>query len=266
MLQQELAPGLTPDPTYITISSLSAPNHEPHPFYLHPQTLALRATLDMFLAPKSGILSEQMGLGKTLICLALIVGTKHQISTPGVAIQDENDPMRESGMGAACTELAERYFPFGPFREGKSVPSDAKTVPSLAELVIHLVRASPHSIPFKNWRDKLPPHLWQPLIYSIPYFRLAHPLSSTSAPRSPRRIRRTASENDLRKGMRMLLTSGTLIVVPASLVNQWRGEINKHIEPGVLEVYVHDGKGKKSLPSAAELAEFDVRCFLTHDL
>ncbi|GEQ72306.1 hypothetical protein JCM33374_g5993 [Metschnikowia sp. JCM 33374] len=43
-----------------------------HGFYMYPE---------LYSVPKGGILAENMGLGKTLICLALVCLTKHEIST-----------------------------------------------------------------------------------------------------------------------------------------------------------------------------------------
>lgn len=50
--------------------------------------------------------------------------------------------------------------------------------------------------------------------------------------------------------------SGSLIVCPASLINQWSGEIDKRIKRGLLSYYMFHGPKREN--SAKKLAKYDV--------
>lgn len=41
---------------------------------------------------------------------------------------------------------------------------------------------------------------------------------------------------------------GTLVVCPASLINQWSGEVQKRVKRGYLEVEVHHGTKRETRP------------------
>jgi hypothetical protein len=41
---------------------------------------------------------------------------------------------------------------------------------------------------------------------------------------------------------------GTLVVCPASLLNQWEGEVNKRVKRGVIDVEVYHGTSRESRP------------------
>ncbi|KAF3336839.1 F-box protein [Carex littledalei] len=57
--------------------------------------------------------------------------------------------------------------------------------------------------------------------------------------------------------LRFYLSAATLVVVPANLVDHWRTQIQRHVSPGQLQVYLWDGHKKK--PSAHVLAwDYDV--------
>jgi superfamily II DNA or RNA helicase len=61
---------------------------------------------------------------------------------------------------------------------------------------------------------------------------------------------------------RVLISSGTLVVVPRNLVQQWRSEIRKHVQEGDdgLKVLVMDD-GSRPLPDLEDLVRYDVVLF-----
>lgn len=41
---------------------------------------------------------------------------------------------------------------------------------------------------------------------------------------------------------------GTLVICPASLLNQWEGEVNKRVKRGVIDLEVYHGTSRESRP------------------
>ncbi|GLE10139.1 hypothetical protein PINS_up022134 [Pythium insidiosum] len=73
--------------------------------------------------------------------------------------------------------------------------------------------------------------------------------------------RRLRSANSRRRTInpeKLLRSATTLIVVPNPLVEHWRYQIKTHVQRGMLTVYVDDAEGKRPMPSAEELASYDV--------
>lgn len=68
-------------------------------------------------------------------------------------------------------------------------------------------------------------------------------------------------EPDTRPGTQVWLSHGTLVVVPDTLLSQWRHEITKHVQPGILKVLVIGPVNKKlgdEVPPLSELLLFDI--------
>ncbi|TMW60806.1 hypothetical protein Poli38472_000848 [Pythium oligandrum] len=53
-------------------------------------------------------------------------------------------------------------------------------------------------------------------------------------------------------------SAATLIVVPNPLIDHWRYQIEMHLTPNALDVFIDDADGKKDLPSPQDLAKYDV--------
>ncbi|KAK4153560.1 P-loop containing nucleoside triphosphate hydrolase protein [Chaetomidium leptoderma] len=159
-------------------------------------------------APCGGILAEEMGSGKTLICLALILATRHiPSSAPEHLRTDEPVIRRKVGslvdMAAAC--ITRNSVPwktvFG------ALGSDGIEYP----LCVGAIRRNP-------------------AFYSLPL---------------PARRRESRQPTDLTTPATVFLSHSSLVIVPANLVQQWKQEIAKHTLG--LKVFIAD-KGKELPP------------------
>jgi hypothetical protein len=246
MLQQELDPGVAPDPLYIPIHGV----HDVKTFYLQPSNMEILRELPMRSQARGGILCEEMGTGKTCIVLGLIMATKHQISSP-------DDPPWNAPERPVLTPLAFRHFPLSQFEHSRSdahVKSRRAPLPSLVEMLTHFIRASPECIGppgYDVYLQERCPHLWEPLARNHPFYHVYEHIPETASPR--------------RKGLnrgprRVYLTSATLAVVPRAILEQWNAEINKHCDGGSLRVlFLDSGDRASTIPPPYELASnYDV--------
>lgn len=172
-------------------------------------------------AARGGICAETMGLGKTLICLSLIMATRDSTSQIPTEYLAGNFPVRErtgSMMNMAAAALGRQGIPWKR---------------QLAAL------EAQEGYRFDRCRDAL---------YSnTGFYMLPSP--------SPRRQSRNPKIVAPRK---ILLTSATIVVAPANLIQQWQHEIKKHTTG--LKVLVMKAM-TDALPPAEELVEYDIVLF-----
>lgn len=198
--------------------------------------------------------------------IALIIATRHQISSPEHSIVDER---------AILTPLAFRYFPSGEFESARKrfyhspgaldLPKCETRVPSLVELLLHHHRVSPYcdvpntdppvsSIERQDQVRTLP--LGDALRVNAPFYH--HFLGE------PHDLERTKRNEEVLGPRVMYLTSATLIVVPPNLLSQWDREITKHC---ALTLRVLIVRPKVPLPSVRSLAtDFDVSTLSAFDI
>ncbi|KAK2623968.1 hypothetical protein QTJ16_006602 [Diplocarpon rosae] len=172
-------------------------------------------------AARGGICAETMGLGKTLICLGLIVATKDSTSQIPLEYSFDSLPVREktgSLMNMAAATLTRISVPW-------------KT--ELANLEAREC--------FKYERCR------EALRKNVGYYMLPSPI--------PRRESRNPINAPPRK---ILLSAATIIVVPANLIQQWQHEIKKHTSG--LNVLVMKTMSEP-LPKAEVLGEYDIILF-----
>ncbi|KAG4434725.1 hypothetical protein IFR05_009802 [Cadophora sp. M221] len=168
-----------------------------------------------------GICAETMGLGKTLICLGLIMATRYSTSQVPSEYLIGNFPVREktgSMMNMAAAALGRQGVPWKP---------------QLAAL------EAQEGYRFDRCRAALD--------NNAGFYMLPSP--------SPRRQSRNPKIVASRK---ILLTSATIVVAPANLIQQWQHEIKKHTTG--LKVLVMKTM-TDALPPAQELVEYDIVLF-----
>ncbi|KAH9875130.1 hypothetical protein J1614_004619 [Plenodomus biglobosus] len=235
MVQRETSPQLQLDPR---LEVRSSPNGQK--FYFGARDGSFLQAPRYYETNRGGILAETMGLGKTIICLAVVLATRgHYPQIPAA------------------------YFPPIPSRDrvGKLLDMAAST-------------AGRFSIPANAYFDQseangigIPSTLRLALERNPPFYEI---------PSEPLRKHR----NTVTLPPRQLMTcSGTIIIVPRNLLHQWQSEIRKHVLKGSLRALVVDtlprGRGKpkagtqsdddielsSELPVPTELMKYDVVLF-----
>lgn len=238
MLQMETFPGTMVDPRYSRLLDATG-----RPYFLDLSTMVIRCSPARFALSRGGILCEQMGVGKTLMCLALILASRHQPVRPpaGYGISDVTSdvallwPTADSAALRSALALHGQEFPAQALAGG---------TPSLASLCAEvLAREAPHAarafdVP-QGSRALLDRH--------CVYFRFPPPVR---LPRGAKRVPFVPAE-------RTLLANTTLVVVPTILVGQWWQQIQEHVEPGALECFVLQD-AKDAMPPVEVLAKYDV--------
>ena len=214
MIERETTPKLTLDPR---LELLEGPTGQA--YYYDRETGALLSDKRGYEEARGGILAETMGLGKTLICLAVILATKgHGPQVPPVYSVGV-DPVRPrvgSLVQMAAAVIGRKQIPWKVRFEG-------------------LMRAGEH--------------------HQACLAALEESVGSYTIPAPNVRSNRTP--RDTPKGQTILLCSTTLVIVPANLVMQWRNEISRHIEEGALDILVLDSLNQP-IPSAQELRQYDM--------
>jgi hypothetical protein len=181
-----------------------------------------------------------MGVGKTLMCLALITSTLHQSADP---------PPHEIDISPAVTAHMIHTYPFGRAHELRFRIPPIRTdlaLPSLVEMCANMLVLKDRSS-----AADFEPHVSRLLNQRVCYYKYPPDTSCMRAAKA-------AGVSDVAE--RVYLSKTTLVVVPEILVEQWLQEIEKHVEPGNLSV-LKVGQGE--LPNAHKLLEYDVSFFRT---
>ncbi|BGP55259.1 hypothetical protein JCM8202v2_002857 [Rhodotorula sphaerocarpa] len=232
--------------------------------------------------PRGGILAEDMGVGKTLITLALVMSTLSELpNLDGVSTYlDGSMPSPKP----VLTTASSAEFPFpaemsATRRASTRVPEllpgvvlDAKEqaeydvaleqqrikdaacpippVPTLRALALYSVKASSvrYSCPEEDADAPLPADLFE-LLQNSPVFYRLYPSVDQLDSREGRRGGFPARD--------IIVAPTTLIVVPTDLVRQWEAQIREHLTRGSLRYLVLRNAKDKFRP-AAEMATFDL--------
>ncbi|KAF2100096.1 hypothetical protein NA57DRAFT_19969, partial [Rhizodiscina lignyota] len=218
MLQRETAPELTLDPR---LELRESPTGQM--FYYGPRHATFLKHPRMYDSVRGGILSETMGLGKTIICLAVIVATKgHLPKTPPQYLDRTKERPR---------------------------------VGSLMQMAI--ATANRHSLPARTYFERVRDETGED------YATCIDAISATPQQYSIRVVpARWNRKTSMPEPKIVTLCSGTIVVVPRNLVHQWELEIRKHVVggPSGLHVLVMNDPAQR-LPAASELLKYDVVLF-----
>ncbi|WVQ95089.1 hypothetical protein IAU59_002183 [Kwoniella sp. CBS 9459] len=234
MVQMETQPRRLVDPAFTAFREAGRDAE----YYINLNNWDIQRYPGWYELPKGGILCEQMGTGKTLMCLSLIVSTLHQPTLP---------PDNSFDMSQITTDVAERTYPFAAnadLRQLTGYPrSETRLVlPSLVDLAANILVV--HD-PSARRTHNLPPPIESVLDRKTFYCTL--PIDDDCA----RAARRRSSSNTVSK---LYLAKGTLVVVPGILLEQWKSEVSKHLHDGAVRVLAVG----EMIPKIEALLEYDL--------
>jgi hypothetical protein len=242
MLQMETNPGMMFDPSYSRFTSATG-----EPYFVNFTNMDITRTPTEFSLSRGGILCEQMGVGKTLMCLTLILVSLNQHTSLPEGM-DVTELMNEDELRTYPTAtMATLRTAIGIGEDEELEPwseAELKGTPSLASMCADIVSKL---YPGASRLDGLSPNCQCLLDRPLFYYRFPPPVR---LPRGAKLVRHIPPQ-------KMLVATSTLVVVPPILVKQWLAEAEKHLVPGALRIKVV-ADDKKDLPPIEELMAHDV--------
>lgn len=242
MYERESLPERTLVPNFICLRSPLSQKV----YYFDILNTAFFLKPELFQQPRGGILAENMGLGKTLICLSLICLTKWELSTlpeDYLTVMKDEDEVKEMVIDYERNILVPKH------------PPKHTLVPRLAELCKKVVNQN--SLPWKFYQEHLPESVINTLKSAPGYFRIPLENSEYVSPFSVKRSRKSDRIKYLEEELPMegrthktlYFCNTTLIVVPDNLFHQWNNELKKHIEPTFLKKLFISNQFRKKIVS-----------------
>ncbi|KZT54415.1 hypothetical protein CALCODRAFT_13571 [Calocera cornea HHB12733] len=275
MLAQELQPGTWADPRYVQMESMD----DERQWYLNPYTCELRSRNDvLYDRVKGGILCEEMGSGKTCMCIALCLATKGRVvappNTPQASMALTKDSMTWEGVSENLPYHNLRRHDY--LWEEEAAPKSV--FPSLRQLAQYVAATS-----FIGLRPTMAQMRGQEGSKTFNHFRqvmqrfeadaeLAEqgdpgstlPFYLETEAEGARRATRDASSK-LRPATRIWLSSLTLVLVPSMIFQQWNSEFLKHCDDDALRILSVPTRPLEDLPNANILIRrYDV-VLMTHE-
>lgn len=218
MLQKESQPDTVLDPRLLHVQGPDG-----YRWYLDPVAGTILNEPRMYDNVSGGILAEEMGSGKTVICLTVILATKHLTAAAPDSIGVSSRPVR-------------------------------KRIGSLLEMAASC--ATRNSVPWKRYfqESQTPESLEFGRCIEVLKNNPGYYLLPTPVPR------RSGRNKDLDVSLPptvKYLSATTLVIVPNNLLAQWKHEIKKHtsgLKVLILSKHV-------TVPFADDLLEYDVLLF-----
>ncbi|KAI1415572.1 P-loop containing nucleoside triphosphate hydrolase protein [Hypoxylon sp. FL1857] len=219
MFQREENPGRIIDPRFQLLL-----DQEGKPWYYDSVTGVVLREPRYYDGVRGGILAEEMGTGKTLICLALILCTKSEPTKVPEPFVAEIPPRTEkpSLMDMAAAAVNKRSVPWKTYFDAS---------------------AAQFGYDYRQCIDAL----------TAPENRALYKVRSTLV--EPRRSNRTAPK--IVPPKEVYLSYATLVIVPNNLVKQWQNEISKHTTGLNVIVLVE----KEPIPAVTTLLNCDLILF-----
>jgi hypothetical protein len=217
MLQKEVQPEQVLDPRLLRVK-----DQEGGSWYIDTVAGTVLREPRYYDGVCGGILAEEMGSGKTIICLALILATKGLPTQPPEYVCAEKAPIRKrlaslAEMAASCaTRNAVPWQPYFDVYKAQSGDEYERCIEALER---------------------------NPGYYSI---------QSSENRRTTRFCTGIQS-----KKKRLYLSNGSIVVVPPNLLVQWKQEISKHTDGLEVLVVTRD----QPLPKPEDLLKFDLILF-----
>ncbi|GAA6056120.1 hypothetical protein JCM3770_006004 [Rhodotorula araucariae] len=280
MLARELAPQDVPDPTFIRrTTSLSGDAQD---FFISLDGGVRREPLTV-REPKGGILAEDMGVGKTLIVLSLVMSTLSELPKldgTSTYLDGTSSPAPPTLLTDVSVDFPFKFEMADAKRLKPRVPAPLPGVllyhreqleydaalarqaaedatisdlpfPSLRSLMVHKVKTSPLACRYPHFEEvegehPLPQNLFELLQKTPPFYRLFPSVLQSEARRG----------SDC-KAIKIVVAPTTLIIVPTDLVRQWVDEMTKHVESKRLRVLVLRTAADK-FRTIEEMATYDI--------
>ncbi|KAJ7029382.1 P-loop containing nucleoside triphosphate hydrolase protein [Mycena alexandri] len=254
MVQKEMDLTDDLDPLYLALKDMNG-----KPFFFQPGTTEVLLERPLVAPCRGGILCEELGTGKTVMVLGLILATRHQLSDPAPSIMDTRPVL---------TPLAFRHFPSdeyaaartGLFLKNKANKRTAPRVPSLVEILLHKMATNPVAFVSEAQTDRYAKlkeavdnleHYAGPRMDNLPFY-----LDYQEDPMDNERENKRGRSRQTRGPRMLYLTSATLVVVPENLLLQWEQECSLHCEDSLRILVLRRGD---LIPSARVLAsEYDI--------
>ncbi|PKI85383.1 hypothetical protein MVES_000305 [Malassezia vespertilionis] len=269
MLQRERAPHVYCDPYYLERTS---PNAAQYAFDAPQCRFLAMQDVHTYRDSKGGIVCDEMGSGKTFLCLCLILATRTDLAHP------EQDPMASqvtTEIGLALPQSAYHGLDPAAARGRDRIVTAAFGAPSPGE---RISRVRPNVIDAAKLRTRPPKSKHRHCSISLARIA-AHRLRTTTVcddtlvaalpvqlksllgasstpffnawPPAPAHLSRVSQH---RTPIRVYLTGATLLLVPLALLNQWVEQMDTHVEPSAWRVLVVSDM-HTPLPNAHTLAQ-----------